>query len=148
MNTVDHADVVQFIEESIERYRPTRIFTHHPGDLNDDHVITSKACMAAARLFQRRPNIQALTAVYYMEILSSTDWSFPAAGSAFSPDTFSDISTALELKIKALSMYSGVMRPAPHPRSEMVIRGHAAYRGGQSGYLYAEAFQTAFRREV
>jgi len=36
------------------------------------------------------------------------------------------------------------MRAFPHPRSVEVIRGLAAYRGGQSGMRYAEAFQTAF----
>jgi LmbE family N-acetylglucosaminyl deacetylase len=148
MNTVDHVDIVQYIEEKIERYQPTRIFTHHPGDLNDDHVKTAKACMVAARLFQRRSSVRPLSAIYYMEILSSTDWSFPAMSNLFIPDTYSDITSKLDQKLEALSLYSGVMRPAPHPRSEQVIRGHAAFRGGQCGHLYAEAFQTAFRREV
>ena len=36
------------------------------------------------------------------------------------------------------------MRDAPHPRSEQVLRALAHYRGGQGGFLEAEAFQTAF----
>jgi N-acetylglucosamine malate deacetylase 1 len=36
------------------------------------------------------------------------------------------------------------MRDPPHPRSEQVLRALAQYRGGQSGLLAAEAFQTAF----
>ena len=148
MNTVDHFDIVKFIEEQIVNFQPVRIFTHHPSDLNDDHVQTMKACLAAARLFQRRLDIQPLDAVYYMEILSSTDWSFPSVANSFGPDTFSDISETFELKLQALSMYRNVMRSAPHPRSEHVLSGHAAFRGGQSGFKYAEAFQTAFRREV
>jgi LmbE family N-acetylglucosaminyl deacetylase len=148
MNTVDHLDIVRFIEEQILSYQPVRIFTHHPSDLNDDHVQTMKACLAAARLFQRRGDVQPLEAVYFMEILSSTDWSFPGFKSAFVPDTFSDIGETLDVKLLALSRYRDVMRLAPHPRSQHVLTGHAAYRGGQSGFEYAEAFQTAFRREV
>jgi hypothetical protein len=36
------------------------------------------------------------------------------------------------------------MRDFPHPRSEEIVRGLAAYRGGQAGIKYAEAFQTVF----
>jgi LmbE family N-acetylglucosaminyl deacetylase len=148
MNTVDHLDVVRFIEDQIINFQPNRIFTHHLSDLNDDHNQPTKACLAASRLFQRRTDVQPLESLYYMEILSSTDWSFPSLSNAFSPDTFSDITETIGLKLLALSKYKNVMRPAPHPRSEHVLRGHAAYRGGQSGYQYAEAFQTAFRRDI
>lgn len=148
MNTVDHLDMVKFIEKQIMEYNPSRIFTHHPSDLNDDHVQTTKACLAAARLFQRRSDIAPVEAIYFMEILSSTDWSFPAVNTAFTPDTFSNISETLDLKLLALSKYRNVFRPAPHPRSIEILKGHAAYRGGQCCFHYAEAFQTAFRRGV
>ena len=83
-----------------------------------------------------------------MEILSSTDWSFPSLNNNFMPDTFSDISNWLCLKLEALSKYRNIMRPQPHPRSKEILKGHAAYRGGQCNYKYAEAFETAFRREI
>jgi hypothetical protein len=79
-----------------------------------------------------------------MEILSATDWTFPS-GDAFRADTFFEIGEDfLEKKIKALETYKGVMRPFPHPRSKEILTGLAAYRGGQAGMKYAEAFQTAF----
>jgi LmbE family N-acetylglucosaminyl deacetylase len=145
MNTIPHLEVVQFIEAIIEKYQPDRIFTHHPADLNNDHLQVSRACMAAARLFQRRIGIKPLTAFYFMEVLSATDWSFDEAGNSFKPNSFFDISSSLEKKISALSCYQNVMRKVPHPRSVEVIRGHAAYRGGQSGFVAAEAFQQVFR---
>ena len=46
---------------------------------------------------------------------------------------------------EALSMYRGVMRPYPHPRSAEFIEGLAAYRGGQWGLMYAEAFEVVLR---
>ena len=80
-----------------------------------------------------------------MEILSATDWAFPANGEGFSPNTYIDVTNYFDLKVSALSCYKGVMRGMPHPRSEEVMRGHAAYRGGQSGFMYAESFQTVFQ---
>ena len=56
------------------------------------------------------------------------------------------MTTSIKKKIKALSLYRGVMRPYPHPRSNEVLEGLAAYRGGQSGMVYAEAFESVFRR--
>ncbi len=145
MNTVGHIELVQFIERQIELFQPARIFTHHVADLNDDHAQVSKACMAAARYFQRRDDIRQLESLSFIEILSSTDWSFASGAMLFSPNCFVDVTESLEIKIKALSKYRGVMRREPHPRSPEVIRGHAAYRGGQCGKRYAEAFQTVFR---
>ncbi len=47
---------------------------------------------------------------------------------------------------KGSSMYCGVMRPDPHPRSAEVIEGFAAYRGRLAGCNYAEAFEVVLRR--
>lgn len=146
MNTVAHIEIVKFIEKQILKFQPNRIYTHHPCDLNDDHVQISKACLVASRLFQRREDIKPLDSIFFMEILSSTDWSFSHVKEKFEPNSFVDITETLDLKLKALSKYKKVMRPAPHPRSVEVLTGHALSRGGQSGYKYAEAFQMVFKR--
>lgn len=147
MNTVGHLDLVRFIEKQIEYFQPDKIFTHHPSDLNDDHKQVANACMAASRLFQRRQDLHPIKGLYFMEVLSSTDWAFSTNGNIFNPQIFIDITNVLDQKIEALSCYRNVMRNTPHPRSLEVLRGHASYRGGQSGYLYAESFQLAFQRE-
>ena len=147
-NTVPHIELVQFIEKNIERICPHYVFTHHPYDLNDDHCHTSKACQAAVRLFQRK-DIVPLKGLFFMEILSSTDWGFPIEGKNFSPNIFFEIGKeGLNKKIESLKSYDGVMRPFPHPRSVEVLTGLAAYRGGQSGLNYAEAFQSVFQRNI
>jgi LmbE family N-acetylglucosaminyl deacetylase len=145
-NTVPHLHLVQFIESAIVETGATAIFTHHPSDLNNDHLHTSTACQAAARLFQRRGDVPPLRALYFMEILTSTDWAMRGQGE-FRPDTFVALEASdLDRKLQALAAYRGVMRDPPHPRSREVMEGHAGYRGGQSGTRYAESFQTAFRR--
>ena len=52
-NMVPHLELVKFIEKVIVKTKPDVVFTHHPGDLNNDHLHTSLACQAAVRLFQR-----------------------------------------------------------------------------------------------
>ena len=139
--------MVNFIEKQIEAFDPSRIFTHHPADLNNDHLQVSRACVAASRLFQRKEGLLNLESIHYMEILSSTDWSF-SNGNTFQPNLFVEISEQINSKINALNEYKDVMREFPHPRSEEIVRGLASYRGGQSKQLYSEAFQTIFKREI
>lgn len=147
MNTVPHLELVQFIEKCIEDWNAQAIITHHPSDTNNDHVQTSYAAQAACRLFQRRENMPALKELLYMEVLSSTEWSFDTSANRFSPNYFVEIGKeGVEIKIKALSAYKGVMRPYPHPRSNEALEGLAAYRGVQAGCNYAEAFECAFTR--
>lgn len=143
-NTVPHLDLVQFIEKHIEEIQPDYIFTHHPYDLNNDHYHTSKACQAAARLYQRKP-MKPIKGLYFMEIPSSTDWAFPVDGQKFAPNTYIEVGEdGVQAKLNALAAYNGVMREFPHPRSEEVIKSYAAIRGAEAGLKYAEAFQVAF----
>lgn len=147
MNTSPHLELVQFIEKAIAETKADIVITHHPADLNNDHVQTSIACQAAVRLFQRRTEIKPIKELLYMEVLSSTEWGVNSSILDFRPNTYIEVGEeAVEIKIKALAQYRGVMRPFPHPRSREVIKGLAAYRGGMAGCNYAEAFENAFRR--
>lgn len=147
MNTIPHLKLVQFIETAIEDWRAESIYTHHPSDTNNDHVMTSYAAQAASRLFQRREGIPALKQFIYMEVPSSTEWSFDSSANRFTPNMFVEIGReGVDVKLKALAAYTGVMRPYPHPRSEEAVRGLAAYRGVQAGCNYAEAFESVFFR--
>lgn len=148
LNTVPHIELVQFIEEQIADFSPTRVFTHHPADLNDDHRQVSQACQAAVRVWQRRPTLVPVQSLHFMEVLSATDWGFDHHGMGFRPNLYVEIGDQLARKLDALECYRSVMRPYPHPRSTEAIEGLAAYRGGQAGQVYAEAFQTVFRREL
>lgn len=146
-NTVPHLKLVQFIEKAIEETGTQVVFTHHPADLNNDHLHTSLACQAAVRLFQRRPEVSPLKELLFMEVPSATEWALNKAMNQFNPNTFIEVGEeAVDKKIEALSMYRGVMRPYPHPRSNEALKGLAAYRGGQAGMVYAESFESVFRR--
>lgn len=147
MNTTPHLELVRFVERCIEDWEAECIITHHPADTNDDHVQTSYAVQAASRLFQRSTNLVSLKELLYMEVLSSTEWSLDCSRNRFVPNYFVEIGKeGVEIKLKALLMYKGVMRPYPHPRSKEAIEGLAAYRGAQAGCNYVEAFECVFKR--
>lgn len=149
MNTVPHLHLVQFIEKAVAESQPDVVITHHPSDTNNDHLHTSLACQAAVRLFQRRPEMKPLQELWYMEVLSATDWSVNSAMNKFVPNTYVQVGEeGVQTKIAALAQYRGVMRPYPHPRSEESIKGLAAVRGSESGCVYAEAFQCVLRRII
>ena len=143
MNTVDHLELVQFVEQAIRETQASHIFTSHPADLNDDHRQVSLATQAAVRLAQRGHAVPSLRSLHYMEILSATDWAFRGTDS-FQPDSFFEIEhDGLKAKKAALAEYRGVMRPFPHPRSDEGLEGLATVRGATAGMNLAEAFQTA-----
>lgn len=148
-NTVPHLKLVQFIETAIIKTKAEVVFTHHPADLNNDHLHTSLACQAAVRLFQRRDDVKTLKEFLYMEVPSATEWGLNKAMNQFSPNTFVEVGEeSIDKKIEALSSYRGVMREFPHPRSNEALKGLAAYRGGQAGMIYAESFESVFRRGI
>lgn len=147
MNTIPHLHLVQFIENAIIKSEAEVIITHHPSDTNNDHLHTSLACQAAIRIFQRKPDIKPISELWFMEVLSSTEWSINSAMNNFNPNLYVEIGkTGIEKKINTLSIYRDVMRKYPHPRSREAIEGLAAYRGAQAGCEYAEAYQCVFRR--
>lgn len=147
MNIVPHIQLVQFIEKTILESEPNIVITHHPADTNNDHLQTSMACQEAIRLFQRRPQVKPIQEMWYMEVPSSTEWAVNTAMNRFQPNVFVEVGKeGVEAKIKALSMYRGVMRPYPHPRSIEGIEGFAVYRGCQAGCNFAEAFEVVLRR--
>ena len=146
MNTVPHLKLVQFIESAIRESEPDIIITHHPADTNNDHLQSSMACQEAVRLFQRRPEVKRVRELWYMEVPSCTEWKINSAMVSFNPHCYVEVGKeGVDAKVKALSMYRGVMRPYPHPRSAEFIEGLAAYRGGQWGLMYAEAFEVVMR---
>ena len=148
MNTVPHLELVQFIESCITDWQAEAIITHHPSDVNIDHQETSRAAIAACRLFQRTDGVPKLRLFAYMEVPSSTEWSLNVAENRFQPNLFVEVGKeGVEIKIESLKAYTGVMRPYPHPRSVEAMTGLAASRGAQAGCDYAEAFETVFRSE-
>jgi LmbE family N-acetylglucosaminyl deacetylase len=137
MDSIDLLDVVKSVERVIADFRPERVYTHHPGDLNVDHRVTNQAVVTACRPMPG----QLVRSLLFFEVPSSTEWQTSSiCGSTFSPNWFVPISGTMDIKLAALRAYSSEMRSFPHPRSLDAVQHLARWRGASVGETAAEAF--------
>ena len=135
MDSLPLLHIVQKLEKILRNVAPTTVYTHHSGDLNVDHRLTSQAVLTACR-----PQPGAIVSrILAFEVLSSTEWQEPTF-TPFTPQVFSDITSFFDLKMSALSQYSKEMRPSPHSRSFENVAALSNYRGHSVGVGKAEAF--------
>jgi LmbE family N-acetylglucosaminyl deacetylase len=137
MDNIPILEVTQIIEKYISKLKPTRVFTHHIGDLNKDHQVVAEATFTATRPITG----QIVKEVYSYNVPSSTEWNAIEGEKTFIPNVFIDIHEELELKLKAMECYTSECRDYPHPRSPKSLKAHSNYWGLVSGYEYAEPFK-------
>jgi LmbE family N-acetylglucosaminyl deacetylase len=131
--------VARAVESVVDFLRPNIIYTHHGGDVNQDHRSVFEATVVAIRSFKARFVEQ----VYSYEILSSTE-QIPGCLQyrAFVPNHFVDISSTLSRKLEAMNVYETEIGEYPFPRSLRGIEVLARFRGMQIHRDFAEAFET------
>ncbi|WP_060207332.1 PIG-L deacetylase family protein [Sporosarcina koreensis] len=125
------------IEELIEKYDPSIIFTHHYGDVNRDHQILFQAVLTATRPLPGKKPVELIC----FETVSSSEWGQQSDNKNFKPTYFVDITDTIDKKIEALKFYDVEMRLFPHPRSYKGVEYLARMRGMTIGVEYAEAFE-------
>ena len=136
LDQVSILKINKIIENEIEAFKPNNIFTHSSIDCNNDHRIVQRSVMMATRPSNINKSIKK---IFSCEILSSTEWSY---SEMFCPNYFEILSSKhLKMKTKAMKIYSSECQKEPYPRNERGINALATFRGLQSGYKYAEAFQ-------
>jgi LmbE family N-acetylglucosaminyl deacetylase len=136
MDSVDRLEVVQQIEELVQRHRPSTVLTHHASDVNIDHRVVHDAVVAACRPQPGHP----VKRLLFFEVPSSTEWRPSGSAEPFNPNSFFDISATIATKLKALEAYGAELRPFPHPRSLQAVTALAHWRGASVGVPAAEAF--------
>jgi LmbE family N-acetylglucosaminyl deacetylase len=136
LDSLDLLHVVKVVENFIQKYRPSTVFTHHAGDVNIDHRVVHDAVIAACRPLPGH----CVEELLFFEVPSSTEWRPPGSGPVFDPNWFVDIADVLDVKLKALDAYMDEMRPFPHPRSLVAVEALARWRGASAGFEAAEAF--------
>jgi LmbE family N-acetylglucosaminyl deacetylase len=137
MDGVDLLDVVKHVEAAIEQVKPEIVYTHHGGDLNVDHQVTSRAVITACRPLPS----STVRRLYAYPTLSSTEWASAGMNSGFCGERYVDISGFLDAKLRALREYQGELRPFPHPRSIEAVEAQARVFGSTIGVPAAEAFK-------
>ena len=133
-DTVPFLDIVKVVEKVKNSINPEIIFTHYEMDLNIDHQITYRAVITATRPLKE----ETVKEIYSFEIPSSTEWRYPLN---FSPDVFFDISTTIDIKIRALGKYKTELKKYPHSRSLEGVKLIAKNWGIKVGLEYVEAFK-------
>ncbi len=134
LDTIPFLDIVQPLEDIINAFNPSIVYTHHYGDLNIDHAIVHRAIMTACRPLPHTP----IEEIYSYEVVSSTEWGLQ--GAYFQPNRFVDVSDFFSKKIEAIQAYHEEMRLFPHSRSIEHIDALAVHRGATVGLKKAEAF--------
>lgn len=135
LDTVPQSDLIQFIEAGIAQTRPSLVVTPCRGHYHQDHRAVADACVAALRPAPggRLPFVPMVLAYGH----AAAGW----GGNEFRPSVFVDITTAIEVKIAALSCYQSQVCPPPHPRSLDAVRSWCAAWGSFAGVAYAEPFE-------
>ena len=136
-DSVPLLDIVQTIEAEIESHDPDVVYTHHYGDLNIDHELVCRATVTATRPLADSD----INRVLAFETLSASEWAIPESSNAFQPTSYVDISSYLDTKIDALSVYETELKEPPHPRTVETVRKNAEVWGAKTGVSAAEPFE-------
>ena len=136
-------EVIKIIKKYVVLWNPEIVYTHHFGDLNIDHRITSDAAITVCRPIET-PSVRE---IYMFETLSSTEMSGPLPHRQFLPNTFVSIEKYLQKKLQAMKCYSSELRPFPHPRSIKGIELNSKVWGIKNNTEAVEAFY-CFRKFI
>lgn len=142
-DSLDLLDVVHLVERVKTEVRPDVVFTHHPGDMNVDHLVTCNAVLTAFRPLPGERPVTLLAG----DTLSSTEFNVASNRPPFVPNWFVDASPGLERKVAAMAAYRTELREWPHPRSLEGIRVAARRWGMSVGLAAAEPFALLRRVE-
>jgi len=140
LDIVPKGQLISQLSSIISEVKPEIIYIPFYNDVHTDHQELVKAVHSALKWF-RYPHIKK---VLMYETPSETEFNF--IEKVFSPNVFIDISKYLDEKITVMKLYESEIGEFPFPRSEKTIRALATFRGSQSGFKAAEAFQLVFER--
>ena len=125
-------EIVAPIEQQIRALQPNIVYTHWRGDINKDHVLVYEASLVATRCKEK-----SIDKIYAYETPSETEWGVPYN---FSPNYFVDVSSYLDVKIRAMACYASQSPAGDHPRAVEHLRVRALYWGQCMMMGAAEAF--------
>lgn len=124
------------MQDIVDEIKPNIVYIPHKGDMHIDHTLVAESAMVALRPIS---NPQ-LKAIYAYETLSETEWNIPSVENAFVPNTWSDITETINLKLGAMKCFDTQLRDFPHPRSLEAIEALSKFRGSTVCVNNAESF--------
>lgn len=120
----------------VQRVKPDEVYIPHRGDMQIDHKMVVDAAMVALRpKYEQR-----VMRIYAYETLSETGWDAPNTINEFIPTVYEDITSTIDKKLEAMSMFKTQLAEFPNARSIGAIEALAKYRGSTVTVNAAEAF--------
>lgn len=120
---------------SLSKVNPTLVALPYQFSSNQDHRAVFEAGFSALR--PRPDHLKPTAKVVLMYEQPDVFWGM----GDFKPNFFVDISSVLDVKLRALSLYSTQIHPHPHPVSLENVKNIALARGIHVGKTAVEAFQ-------
>ncbi len=117
-----NSDAVNVVEDAINRHNIDTVYVHSPSDAHQDHLLVSRATIAAARKLNR---------ILFYQSPSTTE---------FNPTVFLDITKYLDRKLEALKCHKSQLDGSITVDLD-VVRSTAHYWGSRGKLPYAEAFE-------
>lgn len=137
LDITPHVEVNRVIENVIDEFQPTIVFTHFVGDVNKDHQCVYESTLVACRPVSE----QCVKKIFLYSVPSSTEWNVQTASTVFLPNWFEDINgRCAEKKYQGLECYTTELREYPHPRSVEYLKTADIAEGNRVGLLAAESF--------
>jgi len=132
------SNLVDYIEPILKERKPEIVFTHHIGDLNQDHRAVAEAVLIATRPYPG----QYVKKLYTFDTPCSTVWGF-GEFKRFEPNVFMDIDAYSKIKIEALEIYKEEIKDLDytHPRSLHSIQIKNFADGAKVGLKNVETFR-------
>ena len=122
-------DMVTAVDQIVSKINPSVVISHHPFDSHQDHKAAAEIMFAVSR----HGNVK--------NVLSSSPLPYRPNIFAFRPQFFVDISSTIELKIKAIEAYHSQYQKFGGSILTERIKAMAKYFGWANGYEYAECFE-------
>ncbi len=140
LDAVPRVDLVQLIEResplSIERLRPTVVFTPHRLSYNQDHKAVAEAVHTALRPSNTALRHHPRLALAYEE--AADHWREEALSP---PNLIVELDEKqIDDKLHGMRLYGSQSHQHPHTRSESTLRSLAFLRGMQAGVALGEGF--------
>ena len=135
LDSVPQRDMVDVIEEELDRFEPDLLLIPHGDDYDQDHRACYHAAIAATRPIPRETGKHLVSRVLAYE-MPKLVWA-----DAFRPNVYLNITQVIDRKLDSIALYKSQLRASPHVRSLESIRALAQLRGSEIGVPYAEGFK-------
>ena len=137
LDVTPHIEINRVIENAIDDFQPTIVFTHFSGDVNEDHRRVYESTLVDCRPVSE----QCVKRLFLYSVPSSTEWNVQTATNVFLPNWYEDIAGEnAEKKYRAMECYKTELREYPHPRSIKYLRTADVAEGNRVGLLASESF--------